>query len=338
MVAITYGRRRRLLLAGVLFAALISVLGFAAPAHADPDDEGGTPNLREKLEKAAVGYYDAKAKLSESKKRQAKINERLREAEISLVRLQAEVGAIAAARYKGSHLGLLNGLFTGEGDPTTLLQGAAVADYLIWRDDEQLRRYRVTRDESEKQQQLLKDEVAVEARELAKLDKQKRAAEKALASVGGLVTAGYSGPVPEAQPAPRTRNGGWPREGCTIKDPTGTGGCISPRMYHLLTEARLAGFKRFTRCYRNQSSGEHGKGKACDFSANEGNFGGAATGKSKTYGNRLAAWGKANAEELGVIYVIWYRQIWMPGIGWRSYSGRGSPSSEHTNHIHISML
>jgi hypothetical protein len=155
--------------------------------------------------------------------------------------------------------------------------------------------------------------------------------------VGGLVTAGYSGPVPEAQPAPRTRNGGWPSEGCSINDPT-TGGCISPRMYHLLTEARLAGFTRFTRCYRNQSSGEHGKGKACDFSANPNGFGGAATGKNKTYGNRLAAWGKSNAEELGVIYVIWYRQIWMPGIGWRSYSGGGSASSAHTDHVHISML
>ena len=334
------GRRRRLSLAVAILAAIFAALAHAVPVYADPDTdpEGGNKTLREKLEEAAQGYYDVRGKLSASQKRQAEITKRLREADLKLVRLTAEVSNIAAARYKGSHLGVLNGLFTGEGDASKLLQSAAVAEYLVWRDDEQLRSYREARDQSQEQQALLKAEIAVEQKQLTELDKQKRAAEKALASVGGLVTAGYSGPVPEAQPAPRTSNGGWPREGCSIKDPTGTGGCISPRMYHTLTEARLAGFTRFTRCWRTQGFGEHPKGRACDFAASKTGFGGAATGSDKTYGNRLAAWGKANAEALGVLYVIWYRQIWMPGIGWRSYSGYGDPSSEHTNHIHISML
>jgi hypothetical protein len=45
-----------------------------------------------------------------------------------------------------------------------------------------------------------------------------------------------------------------------------------------------------------------------------------------------------NASRLGVMYVIWYRQIWMPGQGWRSYSGSGGPSATHTNHVHLSVL
>lgn len=334
------GRQRRWAVFFAAFATILAVFASASPAVADPDDdpEGGTQTLREKLEEAARGYYDARTALNESQKRQAEITTKLREAEISLVRLNVEVGNIAAARYKGSQLGVLNGLFTGEGEPQKLLQGAAVAEYLVWRDDELLRRHREVRDESARQKALLEVEVALQKKQLNELDKKKRAAEKALASVGGMVTAGYSGPVPEAQPAPRTANGGWPRESCSIKDPTSPGGCLTPRMYHALNEARLAGFTRYTHCWRTQSWGEHPKGRACDFSAAKGGFGGAATGQDKTYGNRLAAWAKENADALGVLYVIWYRQIWMPGIGWRAYSGHGDPSSEHTNHVHISML
>ena len=45
-----------------------------------------------------------------------------------------------------------------------------------------------------------------------------------------------------------------------------------------------------------------------------------------------------NADRLGVLYVIWYRQIWMPGTGWRAYSGSGGPQRDHTNHVHLSVI
>ena len=91
-------------------------------------------------------------------------------------------------------------------------------------------------------------------------------------------------------------------------------------------------------CHRNGGSGEHPKGRACDFAAQKGGFGGDATGGDKTYGNNLAAYFLRNASKLGVLYVIWYRQIWLPSSGWRSYSGAGGdPSSDHTNHVHLSV-
>jgi hypothetical protein len=336
------GRRRQpgLYLIAVVFATVAVLLGSSSPALADPgtDDEGGTLTLRDQLEKSATGYYEAKALLSASQKRQADIAVKLRESQLSLSRLTAEVGNIAAARYKGSQLGVLNGLFTGEGTPSTLLQGAAVADYLVWRDDKQLREYHTAFDEAQRQQQLLDAEVKAQSQALADLDNQKRAAEKALASVGGMVTAGYTGPVPDAQAAPRTADGGWPKETASIKDPTDTGGKITPRMYHAMIEAQLAGFTRFTKCWRTQSFGEHPKGRACDFSAEKSGFGGIATGDAKAYGTRLAAWCVKNAEALGVLYVIWFRQIWMPGIGWRAYSSSSDPSAAHQNHVHLSVL
>jgi hypothetical protein len=326
----------------VLVAAVgvfITLFGTPSVAYADPGDgEGGTQTLREALEAAARGYYDTKAILSASQQRQAEIEEKLRFAELGLTRLSAEVGKVAAARYKGSQIGVLNGLITGEGDPKILLQGAAVADYLVWRDDSYLHLYRTTKEEAEKQQSLLHAELEIQAKQLAELDTQKREAEKALAAVGGMVTAGYTGPAPDAQPAPRNADGSFPREGCSIDDPTGTGGCVSPRMFHTLNEARLAGFLHYTSCWRVGTWGEHPSGRACDFAASPYNFGNAATGDDKTYGDNLATWAVKNAEALGIMYVIWYRQVWFAGSGWRQYSGYGDPSSEHTNHVHISML
>ncbi len=105
-----------------------------------------------------------------------------------------------------------------------------------------------------------------------------------------------------------------------------------------MKEAKKDGFTRFVSCFRPQGSGEHPKGRACDFAADKNGFGGDATGSSKTYGNRLADYFIANASRLGVLYVIWFRRIWLPSSGWKSYSGAGGdPSSDHTNHVHLSM-
>ncbi len=319
-------------------AVFLVIVGSPAAAQADPGDEAHKQELIEKLTAAARGYYDTRAILAASQQRQAEITTKLQASQAGLAVLVEQVGQVASARYKGSSVGLISGLITGRADPQQLLQGAAVADYLVWRDDTYLRLYRQTKEESERQQALLTAELEIQSKQLAALDAQKREAEKALATVGGLVTAGYGGPVQPAQPAPRNADGSFSWEGCSVNDPT-TGGCLSPRMFHALTEARLVGFTHYVSCWRAGSWGEHPAGRACDFSAFEHNFGpGAASGAERDYGNRLAAWAVQNANALGVLYVIWYRQIWFPNSGWRSYSGYGDPSSEHTNHVHISMI
>jgi hypothetical protein len=39
-----------------------------------------------------------------------------------------------------------------------------------------------------------------------------------------------------------------------------------------------------------------------------------------------------------VRYVIWYRQTWQPTTGWTTYGlAGGDPSSDHTNHVHLSI-
>jgi hypothetical protein len=49
-----------------------------------------------------------------------------------------------------------------------------------------------------------------------------------------------------------------------------------------------------------------------------------AIGADKTYGDNLAAWCIANAKNLGVKYVIWYKRIWQPSSGCKSYGGDGT--------------
>ena len=140
-----------------------------------------------------------------------------------------------------------------------------------------------------------------------------------------------------ASAAPRNSNGSLSGEGCTEDDPT-TSGCLTPRTLHALKEAQKDGFTRYVACFREQNSGEHPKGRGCDFAAEKNGFGGVASGGDKDYGDRLANYFINNSDRLGVLYVIWFRRIWLPSSGWKAYSrGNGDPSSDHTNHVHLSM-
>ncbi|HEY8474249.1 MAG TPA: tachylectin-related carbohydrate-binding protein [Natronosporangium sp.] len=88
---------------------------------------------------------------------------------------------------------------------------------------------------------------------------------------------------------------------------------------------------------------EHKEGRALDYHFNYNN----ATDRAKAtdllnwllatdqYGNRHAM-----VRRLGIMYIIWNRQIWeayRPSAGWQPYRCDGSPSSCHTNHIHFSF-
>ncbi|ASU85027.1 hypothetical protein CDO52_21495 [Nocardiopsis gilva YIM 90087] len=96
-------------------------------------------------------------------------------------------------------------------------------------------------------------------------------------------------------------------------------------------------------CYRAnggiKGGGEHPKGRACDMMVN--NTGSVANGSQLALGDATAAWAQENAEELGVMYIIWKQQIWSPtraSEGWRSMDDRGSPTQNHWDHVHISFV
>ncbi|MCK1810096.1 MULTISPECIES: hypothetical protein [unclassified Micromonospora] len=337
------GRRaRRSLLAA--FAALAVLLGSgvaAGPAAAVPSpnapNEGGSKQLRAALEAAAKGHIEAQNKLENSKRRQKALDTQLKDIEVRLVGLSAQAGEVAAQSYRMGRL-TATSMLLASADPNDFLKRAAELDVMAQRDSKRLRELADAKAEAAEAKLAIDAEVREQAKQVAVQARKKKDAEVALAKVSSGAGSGFNGTSSSAKPAPRNSDGSWPSESCSVDDPTPASGCITPRTLHMLQQAKAAGYKRYASCHRSGGGGEHPKGRACDFSAASGGFEDkTATGGDKAYGDSLAAWAKNNANRLGIMYVIWYRQIWMPNTGWRAYSGGGSPAADHTNHVHISM-
>jgi hypothetical protein len=336
-VAATLLRRLQPVLA---MLAAVAVLLVAPPAaHADPDDEGGSKTLRAALESAAKGHVDAKARLDASKKRQKQLQTTLEQSRAKAKELEVRVGEVANRAYRQGRFNTMT-LLLNSASPDAFMERALRLDQMAQVDGKVLIGYRDAVTKAQQAKAAIDLEVKEQEKQVKVMAKKKQQAEQALASVGGGATAGgfVNANSPLAKAAPRNSDGSWPKESCTVNDPT-TSGCITPRLLNAYQQARAAGFKRYTSCFSQRSSGEHPKGRACDFAAATGGFENVnASGGDRTYGNNLAAYFVKNASRLGVMYVIWYRQIWLPGTGWKSYSGSGGPSETHTNHVHLSVL
>jgi peptidoglycan DL-endopeptidase CwlO len=328
-------------LAGFLVAVItpVAIAAPTTPVTVDPtvDPEGGSASLREQLDAASRGYLDAKAKLERSQKRQQELSAEVKTVEADVAERDAAVAALAGEAYRVGPLASMSALL-GSPSPAALLDRVALLDAVASAEEQQVRTLLQTREDLRQKKAAVDAEVTEQRKQLDAMAQRKAQAERALRQAGaGQATTGPTGSgARTATPAPRNADGSWPRESCSENDPT-TSGCLTPRTLHALKQAQAAGFTRYVSCYRSGGSGEHPLGRACDFSAQAGGFGGVATGGDRTYGNNLASYFIRNASRLGVLYVIWFRQIWLPSSGWRSYNGGGDPASDHTNHVHLSV-
>lgn len=318
----------------------VSVLVVASPAGAAPSDpEGGTKTLRDALESAAKGQAVAIQKLNSSKKRQVQLQATVKKAQADARQLEGQVAAIANRSYRLGRTSTMTMLLDSR-DPDIFLERISRLDMMAQLDAQVLTRYRADLAEAQQAKAAIDKEIKEQTKQVAALTKKKKEAELALGAVGGGRPSGGFINVnsPLAKPAPRNSDGSWPDETCTIQDPT-SDGCLTPRTLHAYQQAKAAGFNYYTVCFSKRSSGEHPKGRACDMSSNKSTFKNSpASGGDKDYGDRLAAYFVKNADRLGVMYVIWYREIWTPGDGWKNYGPSGAPNVEHTNHVHLSML
>ncbi|OLT10696.1 hypothetical protein BJF79_25675 [Actinomadura sp. CNU-125] len=120
-----------------------------------------------------------------------------------------------------------------------------------------------------------------------------------------------------------------------------TGNRMTPTMRTLLLEINSV-FGPFPTigCYRSTADPQdHGDGRACDFMESTG--GRTPSAAALRHGDQVAAYAVANAERLGVSYVIWRQRIWniaRAGEGWRTMPDRGSLTQNHYDHVHISVL
>ncbi len=345
-------RRRLAAVLALMIATSGLAVATAAPATAAPsplttpgdkgdDGEGGTKSLIEQLQDASKGFVEAKEALDRSKKRQQDLAGLIKEIDAELAPRQEALDLIAQQTYRTGRLGPMTALLTAS-STGSLLDRAETLESVAVKQDRALRDLKETQAKQQRAKRAIDQEVAEQQKQVTVMAKRKAQAEGALKAANQGQDAGGSssggGGSAKAAPARRNSDGSLPSEGCSVTDPTGTGGCVTPRLLNAYQQARKAGFTRFTKCFREQNSGEHPLGRACDFAAQRNTFGGDATGGDRTYGNNLADYFISNAGRLGVLYVIWYRRIWLPSSGWKSYSGAGGdPSSDHTNHVHLSM-
>lgn len=335
--------RRRLAAVLALVVTITSMaVAAAAPAVAAPGDdgEGGSKTLVEQLDAASKGYLEAKDALARSKKRQTDLAAELKKLDTQLGPRQAALDEIINQAYRTGRIGPMSALL-GASSSGSFLDRAEVLQTVAVKENAALSDLKNTRTAQERAKLAIDAAIRDQQKQVNVMARRKVQAEAALTAANRGQDADQPGDQNtgsgKATPAPRNSDGSLPTESATVPDPT-TGGRITPRLLHAMEQAQAAGFTRYVACYRPQNSGEHPKGRACDFAADKSGFGGVATGSSKDYGTRLANYFIANSDRLGVLYVIWFRRIWLPSSGWKAYSrGNGDPSSDHTNHVHLSV-
>ena len=321
--------------AAVLGTVAALILPAAPSAQADPDGDDAH-SIEEELEQAIEDYVAAQDALEQAEEEQQELADAIEAGQEEIDRLSAEVADFAEAAYRSGGLPPATVVLTS-GTPEKALAGLSVLSYVGEQNAALLGDLIAAQETMDADLAALDDAVDDAADALADKEKARDAAQREVDDAAGGPTSGNG----LAEPAPRNPDGSWPTESCSLDDPSGTGGCVTPRMNHTFEQARAAGYDHYASCYRSANDGgDHPLGRACDFAADPGGFGGVAAGASRDYGDSLAGWGVANADALGIKYIIWFDRFWDPVNGWGPYSGggTGNPASDHTNHVHISML
>lgn len=173
-------------------------------------------------------------------------------------------------------------------------------------------------------------------------------ADKWLADHGATESDGTTTPGPgcappgsATTPAPFTGDGGR-----LVEDPTGTGGKVTARTAHMITQTRNAFSDTGWACYspRPGQKSDHPLGRACDVTVGN-QIGHYPTSEQVAYGWQMTDWLEAHAGTLGISYLIWQGKIWSPDRadeGWCPYGGGGmhdpgDVTGGHFDHIHISV-
>ncbi|WP_430781154.1 coiled-coil domain-containing protein [Actinoplanes sp. G11-F43] len=343
----TASPRRWLILALAPLVTAAMLLAPASPASAEPGDENPAPSSETKsdglmsslMESTNRRFVSAKAAVAASTKNQKKLAGEIKAAESRRDVLIPEVNSIARQQYLTGNLSTVTFLLDSSSSDDFLSKAVSLEEINTLH-DKKLSELNAVIEEVTSKKAALDAELKNEKQQLDVLAKQKESAEKQLDLVGastginqtvnqGLVDAKSD----KAKAAPRNSSGGFSAEGCTEKDPT-TSGCITKRTLNMYKETKKAGFDMFVGCFRTGGPFEHPKGRACDWSLQKSGFSSADSTKEMKYGNNLTAFLVRNADALGIYYVIWYKQIWFPASGWKAYHG----VSDHTDHVHVSML
>ena len=135
--------------------------------------------------------------------------------------------------------------------------------------------------------------------------------------------------------------------GCTVPDPSGAGGCVTPALAAVMAQVQQRFGHLPVSCWSARGGdpySDHPTGKACDYTMGRiGTYPGTA---DVARGWALATWLRANAVPLHINYVIWQGRIWSrrhDAQEWRMYTGGGhysatGPTNGHYDHVHVSTV
>ena len=307
--------RRGLSLAAATVGAA-TLLSMSGVAHADPDDVD-IDELTDRADELEDTYDGELLQFTEIKDRVDEAEETLEELDGRLESSRTGVSAIAAARYKNDGFDpALQIVFSSE--PEEMFSDAATVSYLGESQAEEITDLIELRDEQASVTEELQGELSeasdlVDTLEEEREDVADRIAEYEAEQVPE--TPG-DGSIPDS-----ARGGGWDQ--------------TQPRMAAIRDEIIMEFGAPFpVGCYR-PSADDHGDGRACDFmmSAN----GSAPAEADRQLGTQIADYGIANADRMGIKYIIWEQQIWQStSRQWTFMNDRGDLTQNHYDHVHIS--
>lgn len=305
----TPGRTAAVVLS-VLAVFVLPAPAVSAPAPRDNEDMGTLESRAETLTEEYNGELrDMENVMEEADRAQSRADSTREDVEAA----RGQVRSLAVATYTSSGIDPSMSLFV-ESEPDEVIERAIVIDYLSTSNQDKI---------DQLDQALSRDEVAQENAEerLAEAEADMDELEERRMDVRRLIADHPEQPMrPPDNITPRTEQ---------MRD-------LGIEIFGRGSEVGGVG------CYRAVGGwvvGEHPKGRACDFMV-DGN-GSMPSEDQVERGWDIANWARDNADDLGVMYVIYRQQIWDVRRGdtdWRPMSDRGSITENHFDHVHISMF
>jgi len=292
----------RVLALAVVLAGLATLAG-SPGAQADPDRQTKLAQLTKQSQRLTKEYRGEIQSLEEAKRAARRADARAKNLRNQLAAAQRNLTQYAQTSYMSGGLDPTHMLTFGGGN----LGPATTLNYIAAERAQRLNRLAQMVREAKKAEKAADDRIEELRRNIADLEKKKREVEKLLARFGFQ--------QPDA----------------------GTG--LTPRMIQVRNQIMMNFPMPYgVGCLRRGDAGEHGVGRACDFMMSPG--GRPATGDDLARGNAVAEWCIRNGRRVGIMYIIWQQRYYdiRTGSGWRMMADRGSPTANHYDHVHVSVL
>lgn len=309
----TAGRVRTAAAAVALVGAMLAVPHSPAWAAAPAEPQESLDSLRDRAGTLSEEYQgelrDMEGVIEDAERAEARAEGTREEVDEA----QRQVRSLAVATYTGSGIDPSMSLFV-DAEPDEVIERAIVVDYLSTSNQDKIDQLNQALSRDEVAQENANEQLEEVEADLDELDERRREVQRMIADYPVQEMGG------QYSVTPRTEQ-------------------MRALVIEEFGEGRDVGGVGCYRAVGGWVVGEHPKGRACDFMVDAN---GSMPPQSEIdRGWAIAEWARDNAEDLGIMYVIYRQQIWdvrRGDTGWRDMADRGSITENHFDHVHISMF